>query len=217
MLRVPSSHLINHPPPTSSIPAWPPCCDWTPCAAPLGFNGSRKVRGEHPKTTPGHAAPPAPRLLTRLAADLVVAVAARVEPRRVAALVPGHLDGVFLEPPDEPLHQTELDEPPGGGRGERDVMLSPQMSPPPPACCPSPPASRPRMGLRPLVHPLQLQGVAGDEVSHRRARAEATVQLENVTEAGSFVPCGDETLSAATDGSPGTRTPHGSSVPGLVT
>lgn len=96
-------------------------------------------------------------------------------------------------------------------------MLSPQTSPPSPAHSPSPPASCPRMGLRPLVHPLQLQGVAGDEVSHRCARAEAAVELENVPEAGSFVPCGDKMLSAATDGSPSTRMPRGSSVPGLVT
>lgn len=46
--------------------------------------------------------------------------------------------------------------------------------------------------LRPLVHPLELQGVAGDEISHRRARAQPAVQLEDVPEAGSLVPCGDK-------------------------
>lgn len=58
-----------------------------------------------------------PWIRTGLAADLVVAVAARVQPGRVAPLVPGHLDRVFLEPPDQALHQTKLDEPPGDEQG----------------------------------------------------------------------------------------------------
>lgn len=56
---------------------------------------------------------------TRLAADLIVAVAARVQPGGEAALIPGHLDWVFLEPPDQALHQTKLDQPPGDEE-ERD-------------------------------------------------------------------------------------------------
>lgn len=74
------------------------------------------------------------------------------------------------------------------------VTLSPQAAPRSPASatpvCPHHP------GLAPLIHALQLQGVAGDEVPHRGAGAEAAVQLEDVTEAGSLVPCGDVLLSA---------------------
>lgn len=57
------------------------------------------------------------RILTGLAADLVIAVAARVQPGWVAPFVPGDLDGVFLEPPDKALHQTKLNKPPGDEEG----------------------------------------------------------------------------------------------------
>lgn len=74
------------------------------------------------------------------------------------------------------------------------VMLSPQAAP-----CSSAsafPICHHHPGLAPLIHTLQLQGVAGDEVPHRGTGAEAAVQLEDVTEAGSLVPCGDVLLSA---------------------
>lgn len=60
------------------------------------------------------------RIHTSLAADLIVAVAACVQPGWVAPLVPGHLHWVFLEPPDKALHQTKLDQPPGDEEG-RDL------------------------------------------------------------------------------------------------
>lgn len=69
------------------------------------------------------------RICTCLAADLIVAVAARVQPGWVAPLVPGNLDGVFLEPPDKALHQTKLDKPPGDEREETGTtMLRCQMA-----------------------------------------------------------------------------------------
>lgn len=69
------------------------------------------------------------RICTCLAADLIVAVAARVQPGWVAPLVPGNLDRVFLEPPDKALHQTKLDKPPGDEREETGTtMLRCQMA-----------------------------------------------------------------------------------------
>lgn len=127
--------------------------------------------------------------LTRLAADLIVAVAPCVETGRKATLVLCHLHRVLLQPPDEPFHQPELDESPGGEH-DTEPSGSPCSSASAFRICPHHP------GLAPLIHALQLQGVAGDEVPHRGTGAEAAVQLEDVTEAGSLVPCGDVLLSA---------------------
>lgn len=82
-------------------------------------------------STPGahtHGAedPVVPGIRTSLAADLVVAVAARVQPGGVAALIPGHLDWVFLQPPDQALHQTKLDQPPGDEE-QRDGTTNPKV------------------------------------------------------------------------------------------
>lgn len=63
------------------------------------------------------------RIRTGLAADLIVAVAARVQPGWVAPLVPGHLDRVLLEPPDKALHQTKLDKPPGDEEEETGATV----------------------------------------------------------------------------------------------
>lgn len=60
---------------------------------------------------------------TGLAADLIVAVAACVQPGWVAPLVPGHLDWVLLEPPDKALHQTKLDKPPGDEKEETGATM----------------------------------------------------------------------------------------------
>lgn len=65
--------------------------------------------------------------LTSLAADLIVAVAACVEPSRVASLIPSNLDRILLEPPDKALHQTKLDKPPGHRKG-RDCDHNAEMS-----------------------------------------------------------------------------------------
>lgn len=70
------------------------------------------------------------RIRTSLAADLIVAVAARVQPGWVAPLIPGHLDWVLLEPPDKALHQTKLDKPPRDEEEETGAtMLRCQMAP----------------------------------------------------------------------------------------
>lgn len=47
--------------------------------------------------------------------------------------------------------------------------------------------------LRPFIHSLELQGVAADEVSHRRAGAQPAVELEDVSQTGSLMTCGEET------------------------
>lgn len=75
------------------------------------------------------------RILTGLAADLVIAVAARVQPGWVAPFVPGDLDGVFLEPPDKALHQTKLNKPPGDEEGrewDHNAEVSNTPAPPTP-------------------------------------------------------------------------------------
>lgn len=71
--------------------------------------------------------------------------------------------------------------------------------------------------LSPLVHPLELQGVAGNEVSHRRARAQPAVQLEDVPEAGSLVSYGNRSPLSCPLSLPPQAAQHRVTIPCLVT
>lgn len=83
----------------SAALAWPPCPNPTSAVLPAS---------------------------TCFTADLIVAVAARIKPGRVAPLLPRHPHRILLQSPDEILHKPELDQLPRvrveGGRG--DVLAS---------------------------------------------------------------------------------------------
>lgn len=129
--------------------AWQPSSELSPAWSPISlrFEGSQRGEGD-PKTSRWPWAPRQPPafhqprelhggawILTGLAADLIVAVAACVQPGWVAPLVPGHLDRVLLESPDKALHQAKLDEPPGDEEGrewDRDAETSNTPAPPVP-------------------------------------------------------------------------------------
>lgn len=117
------------------------------------------------------------------AADFIIAVKTSEEPWGTAPFITDHLHRKLLQPSNERLHESELDQPPDTPQHtwhehthtHTNVTLTSGVETVLRKCC---------QWRWPLIDPLKLLRVARTKVPYRGSRTQTTVELEHVSQTG---------------------------------